>query len=94
MVVGDVVNTASRLQSAAPVNGVLVGAETHAATRTSIAYAAAAPVLAKGKAVPIEVWLALSAAAPAGERKLSEAPARRAAARARVAGTAMGAGLG
>jgi len=73
MVVGDVVNTASRLQSAAPVNGVLVGAETHAATRTSIAYAAAPPVLAKGKAAPIEVWLALSPAAPAGERKLSEA---------------------
>ena len=28
MVVGDVVNTASRLQSAAPINGVLVGRET------------------------------------------------------------------
>ncbi len=74
MVVGDVVNTASRLQAAAPMNGVLVGRETHAATRATIAYAAAAPVLAKGKAAPIEVWLALSAAAPAGERMLSNAP--------------------
>ena len=44
MVVGDVVNTASRLQSAAPVNGVLVGRETYAATRSTIAYAAAPPV--------------------------------------------------
>jgi class 3 adenylate cyclase len=61
MVVGDVVNTASRLQAAAPVNGVLVGKETYAATRGMIAYAAAPPVLAKGKAAPIEVWLALSA---------------------------------
>src|SRR6266571_5286728 len=29
MVAGDVVNTAARLQSAAPVNGILVGASTH-----------------------------------------------------------------
>jgi class 3 adenylate cyclase len=74
MVVGDVVNTASRLQAAAPVNGVLVGRETHAATRASIAYAPAPPVVAKGKAAPIEVWLALSPAAPVGARALSEAP--------------------
>jgi class 3 adenylate cyclase len=74
MVVGDVVNTASRLQAAAPVNGVLVGRETQAATRASIAYAPAPPVVAKGKAAPIDVWLALSAAAPAGARTLSEAP--------------------
>ena len=73
MVVGDVVNTASRLQSAAPINGVLVGRETHAATRATIAYATAAPVIAKGKAEPIEVWLALRAAAAAGERTLSSA---------------------
>ncbi len=74
MVVGDVVNTASRLQAAAPVNGVLAGKETYAATRATIAYAATPPVLAKGKAAPIEVWLALSAAGPAGERTLSGAP--------------------
>jgi class 3 adenylate cyclase len=74
MVVGDVVNTASRLQAAAPVNGVLVGWETHAATRASIAYAPAPPVVAKGKTAPIEVWLALSPAAPVGARALSEAP--------------------
>jgi class 3 adenylate cyclase len=73
MIVGDVVNTASRLQTAAPVNGVLVGRETQAATRSSIAYASAPPVVAKGKAAPIEVWLALSAAAPVGARALSEA---------------------
>jgi class 3 adenylate cyclase len=74
MVIGDVVNTASRLQAAAPVNGVLVGGVTHEATRGAITYAATAPVLAKGKAAPIEVWIALSAAAPAGARALSDAP--------------------
>ncbi len=33
MVAGDVVNTAARLQSAAPVNGILVGAATHRVDR-------------------------------------------------------------
>src|SRR2546430_6941764 len=33
MVAGDVVNTAARMQAAAPVNGVLVGAATYRATR-------------------------------------------------------------
>ena len=33
MVAGDVVNTAARLQTAAPVNGVLVGETTYRATR-------------------------------------------------------------
>src|SRR6266542_2033961 len=36
IVAGDVVNTAARLQSAAPVNGILVGEETYRATRGSI----------------------------------------------------------
>src|SRR6476646_9675643 len=74
MVVGDVVNTASRLQSAAPVNGVLVGRETYTAARSTIAFAAAPPVVAKGKVAPVEVWVALDTAAPAGERRFSEAP--------------------
>jgi class 3 adenylate cyclase len=74
MVVGDVVNTASRLQGAAPINGVLVGRETYVTTRSTIAYAAAPPVVAKGKTAPIEVWVALDPAAPAGERRFSEAP--------------------
>ena len=74
MVVGDVVNTAARLQSAAPPNGILVGRETYAATRTIVEYAPAPPVVAKGKAAPVASWLALSAEAPVGSRALSEAP--------------------
>jgi class 3 adenylate cyclase/tetratricopeptide (TPR) repeat protein len=56
MAAGDVVNTASRLEQAAPVDGILVGETTHRATRHAIAYAAAEPVAAKGKASPVAVW--------------------------------------
>jgi class 3 adenylate cyclase len=73
MVAGDVVNTASRLQSAAPVNGVIVGRETYAATHSVIAYEAAEPVHAKGKAEPVEAWLAIGPLHAAGERRLSGA---------------------
>ncbi len=59
LVAGDVVNTASRIQSAAPVNGVLVGRATHRSTERAIAYEEAQPVVAKGKAEPVPVWLAL-----------------------------------
>jgi class 3 adenylate cyclase len=71
MVAGDVVNTASRLQSAAPVDGVLVGRETYAATREAIEYEPAEPVVAKGKAEPVEAWIALRPLHAAGERLLS-----------------------
>src|SRR5207244_1835387 len=46
---GDVVNTASRLQSAAPEGRLLVGAETYRATRQAILYEPFAPIEAKGK---------------------------------------------
>ena len=56
MAAGDVLNTASRLQSAAPENGVIVGEQTYWATRSVIAYREAEPVVAKGKVRPIPVW--------------------------------------
>jgi class 3 adenylate cyclase/tetratricopeptide (TPR) repeat protein len=56
MVSGDVVNTAARLQSAAPVNGILVGETTYRATRHTIDYRDAPAVEAKGKAEPVRVW--------------------------------------
>lgn len=61
MASGDVVNTAARLQSAAPVNGVIVDETTHRATRQAIDYESADPVEAKGKAQPIPVWEAVAA---------------------------------
>ena len=74
MVAGDVVNTAARLQSAAPVGAVLVGEETYAATRNAIEYRPAQPVLAKGKSAPVRAWLALRATSLAGERPMAPVP--------------------
>ncbi len=71
MVAGDVVNTAARLQSAAPVNGVVVGEETYLTTRDAIEYEPAAPVIAKGKEHPVEAWLAVRAITAAGQRPMS-----------------------
>ena len=61
MASGDVVNTAARLQSAAPVNGILVDETTYRATRAAVDYDAATAVDAKGKAEPIPVWTARAA---------------------------------
>jgi len=56
MASGDVVNTAARLQAAAPVNGVLVDGRTFRLTERPIEYREAEPVVAKGKQDPIPVW--------------------------------------
>jgi class 3 adenylate cyclase len=61
LVAGDVINTAARLQSAAPVNGILVGEKTHAATEQRIDYRPLPAVTAKGKENPVPVWEAVSA---------------------------------
>ena len=61
MVAGDVMNTAARIQSAAPVDGILVGDSTHRATERVIVYREHQPVEAKGKAEPVEVWEAVEA---------------------------------
>jgi class 3 adenylate cyclase len=59
MASGDVVNTAARLQAAAPVNGILVDETTHRATERTIEYREAPPVIAKGKSEAVKVWEAL-----------------------------------
>ena len=58
MASGDVVNTAARLQSAAPVNGVIADETTYRATRHAIDFDETDPVEAKGKSEPIAVWQA------------------------------------
>ncbi len=71
---GDVVNTAARLQTAAPPGRLVVGIETYRATRNVIRYAELEPVSAKGKADAVAAWLAVeTSAAPAG-RPLSTTP--------------------
>jgi class 3 adenylate cyclase/tetratricopeptide (TPR) repeat protein len=55
-VVGDVVNTASRLQGVAPAGGVVVGETTFRATRRLFDYQELGAVQVKGKADPVPVW--------------------------------------
>ena len=56
---GDVVNTASRMQSVAPPGGVLVDSATHRATENAVAYEDAGTRELKGKAEPVHVWQAM-----------------------------------
>ena len=77
MVAGDVVNTAARLQSAAPVGAVLVGEKTYSSTRNTIEYRPAQPITAKGKSAPVRTWLALKPTTGAGERPVTPIPTRR-----------------
>jgi class 3 adenylate cyclase len=73
VVTGDVVNTAARLQSAAPVGAVLVGEETYRATSDVILYAPAESVEARGKEDRVPVWIALRETRSPGERALGGA---------------------
>jgi len=68
MVAGDLVNTASRLQSVAPTGVVLVGESTQRATSGAIAYEEAGDQLLKGKTAPVPAWRALRVIAERGGR--------------------------
>ena len=59
---GDVVNTAARLQTAAPADGVLVGEMTYRATIHVVDYTGAQAIEVKGKQHPLNVWVAREAA--------------------------------
>src|SRR5947207_7013231 len=74
MAAGDVVNTAARLQTAAPVNGVLVGEQTWRATRHTIEYTQRDAVTAKGKSEQLAVWEALQARSIPTVETVSAAP--------------------
>lgn len=66
IVIGDVVNTASRLQGAAPVDGVAVSEQTYRQTERVFVYEQLEPVLVKGKAQPLALFRALGARARLG----------------------------
>ena len=74
LAMGDVVNTASRLQSAAPEGRLLVGAETYRASRHAIRYEPQEAIDAKGKAHAVEAWLAVEPVADGGERATPTTP--------------------
>lgn len=62
--IGEVMNTAARLQAAAPEGGVAVGAETERATRRLVLYEPLGAVNAKGIPEPLAAWRAVGLAEP------------------------------
>ena len=56
IVVGDTVNTASRLQSVAPLDGILISHDTYRHVRGIFTVQALEPVTVKGKSKPIQVY--------------------------------------
>jgi class 3 adenylate cyclase/tetratricopeptide (TPR) repeat protein len=68
IVAGDLVNTASRLQSVAAPGTVLVGEATERAASRAIAFEPAGEQTLKGKAAPVHAWRALRVVAEVGGR--------------------------
>jgi class 3 adenylate cyclase/tetratricopeptide (TPR) repeat protein len=76
IVLGDVVNTAYRIEEATPHGSVLVGVATYRATRDAIEYGERREVEAKGKRDPVPVWEALKARSvvPAASERAPQTP--------------------
>ncbi len=72
MVAGDLVNTASRLQSVAQPGTVLAGEATQRATSKAIAFEQAGEQTLKGKTSPVPAWRALRVIAQLGGRNRAE----------------------
>ena len=75
-VIGDTVNVAARLQSAAQPGSVTVGERTYRATREAIEYRPLEPLSLKGKAELVPAWeaIGLFAAQPIRRAAFSETP--------------------
>jgi class 3 adenylate cyclase/tetratricopeptide (TPR) repeat protein len=72
LVAGDLVNTASRLQTVASPGTVLVGEATQRAASRAIVFEPAGEQLLKGKAAPVAAWRALRVVAERGGRNRAE----------------------
>ena len=72
MVAGDLVNTASRLQSVAAPGTVLVGEATQRAAAKAIVFEEAGEQTLKGKTAPVPAWRALRVVAERGGRNRSD----------------------
>jgi class 3 adenylate cyclase/tetratricopeptide (TPR) repeat protein len=66
MVAGDMVNTASRLQSVAPAGSVLVGEATMNAAKAAITFESVGPQELKGKSAPVTAFRAMRVVANRG----------------------------
>lgn len=71
MITGDAVNTASRLQGSAEPGCVVVGPTAYALTNGAVDYQRLPPLTLKGKAEPVQAWLALRASAAAPDHRPS-----------------------
>ena len=60
-VIGDVVNTASRLEAVAEPGTIVVDGRTHAASSSAIEYSPLKSVVVKGKSDPVQIWRAVAA---------------------------------
>ena len=74
LVAGDLVNTAARLQAAAPVGSVLVGEATQRAASSAIAFEEAGEQILKGKTSPVPAWRALRVTGQRGGHGRSDMP--------------------
>lgn len=72
LVVGDIVNTASRLQSMAEPNSVYVGESTRALAASSIRYEPVGELDMKGKTLPVAAWRATEIVSERGGRGRAE----------------------
>jgi class 3 adenylate cyclase/tetratricopeptide (TPR) repeat protein len=61
IVTGDVVNTAARIQSVAPVDAVAVSEQTYRTTSRLFEFEPLPSATAKGKAEPLQLWRAMAA---------------------------------
>jgi class 3 adenylate cyclase len=73
-VMGDTINTAARLLSAAPPGRVYVGLETYRATQRVVRYGELPPIFAKGKEQLVPAWEALAVIDVPQARPLGSAP--------------------
>jgi len=73
-VVGDVVNTASRLQSVAPIGGAVAGEGTVRAARGAIEFVELEPARVKGKPEPVRVWCVVGIGAHAERSPATDTP--------------------
>ena len=74
LVVGDIVNTAARLQSVAQPGTVLVGEATMRAASSAISFEEAGEQSLKGKSAPVAAWRAIRVVAQRGGQGRSDLP--------------------
>jgi class 3 adenylate cyclase/tetratricopeptide (TPR) repeat protein len=71
-VIGDTVNVAARLQTAAEVGSITVGERTVRATRDAVEYRRLEPLELKGKSEPVPAWEAVGLATVTPRRHVGE----------------------